>query len=76
MKKVSARGITIKDDKVLFVHRMHCGDKHYSIPGGKIKPGEYIEKETMAIDPTNYFKPMWIPLKKIKDLRITPDPAE
>jgi 8-oxo-dGTP pyrophosphatase MutT (NUDIX family) len=44
MKKISARGIIIKNDKVLLIYREKAGDKYYSIPGGKIEVGEKLEE--------------------------------
>jgi len=44
MKKVSARGIIIKDNKVLLIYREKAGDIYYSIPGGKVEEGEKLEE--------------------------------
>ncbi|MFZ5425006.1 MAG: NUDIX hydrolase [Patescibacteria group bacterium] len=43
MKKISARGIVIKDNAVLLMYREKKGAKYYSIPGGKVEPNETLE---------------------------------
>lgn len=46
MKKhtVSSRGIIIKGNKVLLIHRFKNGTEFYTIPGGKVKKHETLEQ--------------------------------
>lgn len=44
MKRISARGIVIKGNTVLLLYRERKGETYYSIPGGKVEPGEKLEE--------------------------------
>lgn len=60
MPRDAARGILIKDKKVLLIYRDKHGDIYYSIPGGKFEPGEtpeqalireFLEETSLEIHP-------------------------
>lgn len=40
----TARGIVIKDDKLLLMERWRAGRHYFSVPGGGIEPGETPEQ--------------------------------
>jgi ADP-ribose pyrophosphatase YjhB (NUDIX family) len=42
--RISSRGIIIKDNKVVLLHRENNGDKYYSFPGGKVEDNESDEE--------------------------------
>lgn len=44
MKKQAARGIVIKDGKVLLIYRENKGRIYYTIPGGKVEENETLEQ--------------------------------
>lgn len=44
MKRVTGRGIIIKDAEMLLMERWRDGLHYFSIPGGGVEPGETIEE--------------------------------
>ncbi len=43
-KIISSRALVVKDGKVLLIKRRKNGQHYYSIPGGKLEPGESLEQ--------------------------------
>ncbi len=44
MKRVTGRGIIIKNEEILLMERWRDGLHYFSIPGGGVEPGETIEE--------------------------------
>ena len=128
INNIQARGIILKENNVLIMHRIKEGKEYYVFPGGHMREGEKpletaireIEEETtikakdmrLAFESTNYVKPkkvlkdyffvgywksgepilsgeesrsndksnfyepMWIPIKKISELTLYPAMAK
>jgi 8-oxo-dGTP pyrophosphatase MutT (NUDIX family) len=73
INNIQARGIILKEDKVLVMYRIKHGEEYYVFPGGHMRKGEKpietavreIEEETtikvkdmkLAFECTNYIKP-------------------
>jgi 8-oxo-dGTP pyrophosphatase MutT (NUDIX family) len=73
INNIQARGIVLKDNYVLIMHRIKNGEEYYVFPGGHMRKGEEpletaireIEEETtikvkdmkLAFESSNYIKP-------------------
>jgi len=123
-----ARGIVIKENKVVMIYREKKGHIYFSIPGGRVELGETLEQavirelleetsilvktvkllgsygqgdgfgtqhlficdylngdavlgdadelQDMKKDPTNFYKPDWVPIKVVLTFKIQPETAE